>query len=330
MTDVVISIDLEFDINNAFAGSGELPVGRASIRDADQPGFGLDAILDPLEAHGLRAVFFTEVLNTHYFGYDEMGDVARELHRRGHELQLHMHPVWTLFADAGWRETTHRQGIRSDRHDNFAARSVGQARALLEYGQACFARWGLPCPIAFRTGNLMISRDSYAAMAATGIELSSSVGLRGFENEAPAFQPTIDEIDGVLEIPVTRYEEIELHKLRRSRLFTLTGCSRAALRFVPRLAHAQGVSPLMLLTHAAEFMPRAITPKTAELNRRKFRDFCAALAAGPERYNVTTINESLPRWREDRPNQQHQLKVPLLRGVHSIVDRIIELKINAA
>ncbi len=330
MTDIVISVDLEFDVNNAFAGSGEQPRGRESIRDAGQPGFGLDAILDSLEEHSLRGVFFTEVLNTHHFGYEEMGAVAHELHRRGHELQLHMHPVWTLFADENWRDSTIGQDIRSDIHDNFAAKSTAQATELLEYGLDCFREWGLPRPVAFRTGNLMVSRDSYAAMAAAGIALSSSVGLRGFEGEAPGLQPTVDEIGGVLEIPVTRYEEIGMGKLRRSRLFTLTGCSRTALRFVPRLAHAQGISPLMLLTHASEFMPAAMTPKIAAINRQKFRNFCAAIAAEPGRYNVTTIDESLPRWRADRANQKNRLKVPLLAGVHSMVDRLIELKISAA
>lgn len=332
MTDIVISIDLEFDINRAFDGTGSSPVGVDSIRSREHPGLGLDAILEPLEAHGLRAVFFTEALNTHYFGFDEMGAVARELRDRGHDMQLHLHPVWTVFANADWRDRCREQPPRPDREDNFGALSAEQRDAVLKRGLEAFEAWGLPRPRAFRTGNLMISRAGYDSMRAHGIELSSSIGRRGFEGEAPPdrLPPTIDEIEGVLEIPVTRYEEVSLGPLRRSRLFSLTGCSRTALRHVPQLAHAQGLSPLMLLTHAAEFMPAASSAGVARVNAKKFRDFCAYLASNQDRYAVVTVADSIDRWRNARQNQQETLAFPLVRGLQSVVDRVIELKINAA
>lgn len=332
MTDIVISIDLEFDINRAFAGDGSLPVGVDSIRSQAHPGLGLDAILDPLEANGLRAVFFTEAANTHYFGFDEMGAVTRELRERGHDLQLHLHPVWRLFAEADWRERCRERPPRPDREDNFGALTAAERDAALAHGLRAFAEWGLPRPRAFRTGNLMISRDGYRSLAAHGFELSSSLGLRGFEGETamPAALRTIDEFDGVLEVPVTRYEEVSLGKLQRSRLFSLTGCSRTALRHVPQLAHEQGVSPLMLLTHAAEFMPAATSAGIARVNADKFRRWCDYLAAHRDRYSVVTVAESIERWRADKDNQNERLQFPLLRGLQSVVDRVIELKINAA
>lgn len=330
MTDVVISIDLEFDLNNAFADPDASPVGRASVRSPQHPGLGLDAILDPLEQHGLRGVFFVEVANTIYFGPDEMGAIARELHERGHDLQLHVHPVWRLFANHDWRSRVPEQRPAADREDNFGALSDEQCERLLQHGFDVFAAWGVPEPVAFRSGNLMISRAGYRAMRRKGIALSSSLGRRGLEGEANAPRSTISEIEGVLEVPVTRYQQVALGTIQRDALFTLTGSSRTALRHVPEAADRQHVSPLMLLTHAAEFMPALTTPGIARVNAEKFQAFCAMLDRERERFHVVTVADSVQRWREDMDAQRDEVALPLVRGLQSFVDRVIELKIQAA
>lgn len=329
MTDIVISIDLEFDLNHAFERPGATPLGVASIRDRDRPDLGLDAILDPVERHGFRAVFFVEVANLFYFGDEEMGAIARELHERGHELQLHIHPVWRLFTEPDWRQRVGSAPPASNREDNFGLLSADESAKLLEHGIAAFARWGVPRPCAFRSGNLMIGAANYRAMKRTGIELSSSLGRHGREGEPGFSWRTMDEIDGVLEIPVTRYEELVIGSLRRERSFTLTGSSRTALRQVLRRALDAGVSPVMLLTHAAEFMPAASSTGIARTNAKKFAGFCDHLAAHRDSYSVVTIAERLDDWREQLA-ARGPLQLPVLRGLQSVFDRVIELKIEAA
>ena len=78
--EVAITVDVEFNIAGAFADPlRRRPIGTESV-DCPIGGrnAGLDFILDTLETHGLRGVFFVEALNTHYFGDEPMGGSRSE------------------------------------------------------------------------------------------------------------------------------------------------------------------------------------------------------------------------------------------------------------
>ena len=106
ITEVAITVDVEFNIGGAFAEpSSRRPVGIESVEcRVDGEPAGLNYILDTLERHGLRGVFFVEVMNTCYFGDLPMGEIARAIHSRGHDVQLHLHPCWAAFAHPDWQQ----------------------------------------------------------------------------------------------------------------------------------------------------------------------------------------------------------------------------------
>ncbi len=178
-TDIAITFDIEFDINGAFANPDRFkPTGREAIVFRDKgsdPGLG--QILDILDHYGIRATFFVETAQVAWFGSDEMGDIARMIHARGHEVQLHLHPVWLQFLNDQWRELTKRDPPVPMKHDSLPAMSEADARDIINHGIKTFEDWQLPAPMAIRTGSLITERRLYRLFAQCGLTISSSVGL---------------------------------------------------------------------------------------------------------------------------------------------------------
>ena len=64
--EVAITVDVEFTIGGAFGDPRKHPVGAQSVHcQLGDENAGLDFILDTLEAHGLRGVFFVDALIAH-------------------------------------------------------------------------------------------------------------------------------------------------------------------------------------------------------------------------------------------------------------------------
>ena len=85
-----------------------------------------------------RSFASIETAQRHCFADDPMAAIARRIAAAGHELQLHVHPCWSVFRHADWRERVRAQ----PRQDDFAGRSEGSSIALIEHGQRAFADWG--------------------------------------------------------------------------------------------------------------------------------------------------------------------------------------------
>jgi hypothetical protein len=175
MVDVCITIDIEFDIAGAFRWPDRnLPLGEPHVYcGAGGRENGLGFLLDTFRRYDIRATFFTEVAQVCYFGDAPMGRVVERIRAAGHDVQLHIHPGWFYFRHPDWRTR-----LASDRpNDRCDGRALPELVEMVEHGLAVFARWGMPRPIAFRSGNLRSDLMLYRALCQCGIPISSSIGL---------------------------------------------------------------------------------------------------------------------------------------------------------
>lgn len=284
---VAITFDIEFSINGAFAEPGKRrPLGRESLicRIEGREG-GIGTVLHTLEKYGLKATFFIETLQTAWFDDDEMGAVAHQIAARGHELQLHLHPVWLQFDNPNWTELVKRTPPVTSVHDSLLALPADRAREVIERGKAVFARWSLPAPTAVRTGSLIMDRALYKVFAEAGLTVSSSVGCG-------IYQPSDSElnlysapriVDGVMEIPVTSYWGSGPLMLRRKRLATVIGMGKWEQRVLLELARKSGAECLVILSHVSEFctLDETFTPRFNARTARKFDQLCRDIAKTP-------------------------------------------------
>lgn len=315
LTDVAITFDIEFDINGAFNDPDRrCPCGPEGLRPiAGGEDIGLGFVLDTLDAHGLKGTFFIETLNRHYFGDDPMGRIARAIADRGHDLGLHLHPVWTTFRSDDWLEMVRKEPRRAQIHDNLGILPAAEAKDLIADGLATFERWGLPRPTALRAGNLMAGPAVYAAMADSGLFLASNVGAALYrlpDNELQ-FYSGCHVINGVTEVPVTSVADIDLPFLTHEKLATLVGLSIREVRVLLDRAEEEHVAPVVFLHHVAEFLDRSNgTVRPSAVMHERFEWLCGHLRHNPDRFHVTTFRAAMERWQSSGVTANHRITLP--------------------
>ena len=98
---VYITIDTETSMGGAWRDprNSPVPLDRTVFGEVGSVPYGIPLIMDILEEHGFRGTFFTEVFCAYNVGYPEVERVFRSISERGHDAQLHLHPVQRFYRD---------------------------------------------------------------------------------------------------------------------------------------------------------------------------------------------------------------------------------------
>jgi peptidoglycan/xylan/chitin deacetylase (PgdA/CDA1 family) len=297
--EVAITVDVEFTIAGAFADPlHRRPIGTESV-DCPIGGrnAGLDFILDTLEMHGLRGVFFVEALNTHYFGDDPMGRIAQRIRARGHDVELHAHPCWTIFAYGDWRDRV----TANAPCDSFADLDDAAIESALWHGIKAFDRWSLPPPVAFRAGNLAADLRTYACLERCGIPIASNIGVGVCRprDDALFLEGGRHWIGGTLEVPVSSYPDIRLPGVTRWKSLTVIGTGAWEARQWLNGAARMGIGPIVVLTHPSEFVlgHDGNGPlRDNAVSRRRLQQLCGFLAQNADVFEVVTFADRAKTW----------------------------------
>lgn len=322
-TEVCLTIDVEFSIGGAFsAPERRRPLGAEAVR-------GLDFILETLARHGLRATFFIEALNRCWFGDGPMAAVAHRILGAGHDAQLHLHPCWLFFRKADWKGalSARRAAGLGPPDDSCAGRSLEEMTEMLAFGLDAFARWNLPRPVALRTGSLLADRTVYRAMGSLGLPLASNLGIGLNRPADPALQLRGGRhlVEGVIEVPVLTYGGLRIGPWREERLLTVTGSSWPETRSLLKAVRASGMSPLVALTHPAEFVKSADgRSRPNAVNRRRLERLCGFLVEHRDDFPAVTFAERKDAWTAAAPTANPGFSVPPVTAL----GRMVENRLN--
>jgi len=286
LTRVCLTVDTEFSIGGAFGDAARVPVAEPMVWcEIDGRSEGLGFLLAQLRRHRIPATFFVEALQRLYFRDDPMRAIARRLHEDGHDVQLHLHPCWSVFRHDDWRDRVRR----APRQDDFAGRPEDDTLALLREGIASFADWGLERPLLFRSGSLQHDAALYRALARAGIPYSSNVGLAIFDSGDADYQlySGLHRRHGVLECPLLTFQDWRLGRRRHLKTLTIAGTSFAEMRQLLLEAHARSVPLVVLLTHPFEYVQRDGDDRRMRrhgVNQRRLMQLCGFLDAAREQF----------------------------------------------
>jgi len=251
---------------------------------------GIDLIMRELHAEGLKGTFYTEVLGSYFFGLDGLREVVKVIRGRGHDVQLHMHPV---LRAPNWYS---RNVIKVS--DNIGDYSLGYQADLLSEGMDILVSCGVPRNeiISFRAGNFGANNTTWNAMAQAGLKVSSNYNpcyfkkdchMRFFGSSADLFEAEAN----VLELPISCFK----YGKNDFRHMQITAVSLQEMKDYLLKSHRMGIKNVVIVTHSFELYhiddPVKKIGRINSVNLRRFRGLCKFLSENKDKFQVNTVSD---------------------------------------
>jgi hypothetical protein len=327
-TEVCITVDTEFSIGGAFDNPlVYAPVGPQRVLcEIEGKEEGLGFLLDTFADYGISATFFVEALNHCYFGDAPMQAIAQRILTASQDVQLHLHPCWTTFRNPQWQTEVGR----TKPSDSWLGLPASKTYELIQLGLQTFARWQLPRPVAFRTGNLQPTTAVYQAMAQLRIPLSSHVAPPIHRSSDPAFHLTGGRhwLYGVLELPVLTYSELQIGPWQRQHSFTVVATSISEIDNLLWTARQKRISPVVIVAHPFDFIKASDRQCTRlrrnRVNQDRLRHLCRFLRRHPHDFVSVSFRQGKERWLQAEGTDNPRITV----SPFNVVRRLAENGLN--
>lgn len=257
--------------------------GRFKNQDRE---LGIGLLMRELEAFGHRGTFFTEALGSHTFGRQGLAEACREMVRRGHDVQLHTHPIQ--------RVANYRSRGEAPAPDDIGAYDVDTQAALLREGTQILEACGVPKVSAFRAGNFGADNRTWEAMARTGLRVSSNYNPCYFRKNCKmrldgAGAGLFAAPHGVWELPISTFVE----QGGGERHVQITAVSLAETIDYLKKARALGLREVTVVTHSFELCHidsiAGALGRPNTLNVLRLRGLCRFLRDHRDAFQVDTV-----------------------------------------
>lgn len=203
---VFITIDVES--YNAGAPEtqiwGELP--------AEPERWGITRIMDILDRHGARGTFYLTPYESAKHGESLLAEAAKTVIDKGHDLQLHTHPL-PMFGVQG-----------------LAGLSIEEQVHILRTGRDLLEQWTGYRPIAHRSGAYKADENTLRALDAIGMEIDASLSYSGPLSKTMVTDNRVQSLHGITELPVSFYHPVRLPTKQLPRLVDIEASSLAELK----------------------------------------------------------------------------------------------------
>jgi ubiquinone/menaquinone biosynthesis C-methylase UbiE len=158
--------------------------------------FGISQMMDIADKHDIKLVMFLDYCEEHLYG-EALLDVGREIHRRGHDLQLHAHPD---FLSNDWLSANNLSGVKYlNEMDEY------EAQAVFDFICDAQIRTTGIAPIAYRGGAYRFNKHTLNAANKNGVLLHSSFNYRRTASYSGNLQRSKQFLwsNGCFEIPIS-------------------------------------------------------------------------------------------------------------------------------
>lgn len=289
-TRVYITVDTETSLGGAWRNPNHAPIAleRSIFGRYGSRLYGIPLIMDILEEHGFRATFFTEVFCSYSVGPGEVRKVFQAIRERGHDAQLHLHPVQRFYRD-------YLAGAPKRELDLMFKLTLDEQKALIREGISLFQDLSGKAPRVYRAGCYGASETTLQALHANGIEIDSSYNLAflgqtcGFEAR-PLNAPRI--IHGVYEFPVTVFRVANVPGYKG---MEISAVSVNEMMATIRSLQNAGCRDVVLVLHSFSLLKnlgvRYENYRPDHFVIQRFRNLCAALSQLRHEIEVGVLGE---------------------------------------
>jgi peptidoglycan/xylan/chitin deacetylase (PgdA/CDA1 family) len=249
-------------------------------------------IMDELERHGLRGVFFVNVYEHTLYPDGWMQDLLRQIDARGHEVALHCHQ---------------NRGLEFYRRDLLKYDAEGQTK-ILRYGvEFIEAAIGRP-PVSFRAGALRVNDDTFRALEACNLPIDSSLAYSSGTNNPNAISAyrsvnRATTYGKTLEFPITVLDRGgRLARLDPNVTPDLESMTGAVEQMI-----AAGCEHAVMIAHSFSFVLCTREPSCAIPGTPVFKKDKQKYAMGQDSYTKSVFTGFLQFLQSSREMVQHAL-----------------------
>lgn len=290
-TKVILTVDTEPSIAGAMDNPAKNPplIHEPVWGDVNGKSQALGFISDTLSRYNLHATFFVETMHVKHFGKQAMQPYVEYLMKSGHDIQLHMHPVWANFDKSSTSQKTY--------NDDCSALEESELTTLINEGCNQIKQWCGFRPTAMRTGNFDASLKVYRSMKKAGLSLSSNicVACNNYQEANLQLPGGIEVIEGIHEIPASCFIDSGPIGHGQMRAAQITACSASEIIHLLDQCVEQSVPLLVLVTHPFEFIKkksfRYNSLRPNRLVQARLEKICGYLGNNKDKLQVTTFKE---------------------------------------
>ena len=252
--------------------------------------------MDLLEKHGFKGVFFVNSTLDAYYPETAIRQMVQSIVRRGHDVQLHLHPEFRCFKFCREDDLQCRKTCVSG-ENRLAGNSVAQQRALIQEGLDNLERWAGYRPVSFRAGSLAADEHTLDALREAGVLLDSS--LSGPTHPLARYLPLnqASKERGLIELPVFNFVSMNLGGSSQYRSLDLESNTFLEVKTILEQAFRHGAGTVMTILHSFSFC----RPEGGCPNTRAIDDFDTLLGwmASTPWVKVVTVPEWLAEYGKD-------------------------------
>jgi hypothetical protein len=288
---IYITVDTETSMGGAWTNSAysPLPLSGPVFGECGAKFYGIPLIMDILEEYGFRATFFTEVFCGHVLGHAQVEKVLRLIGDRGHDPQLHLHPIYRFYRDALAGRPRREIDLmfqlpESEQHD------------LIGEGVALFRKLTGVSPRAYRAGCYGGSETTLGVLKSHGIQIDSSYNLAYLKSTCGFKIPFLNApamIDGVCEFPVTVFRVAGSSGYKP---LEISAVSVAEILGTVRQLRQADCRDVVLVLHSFSLLKnlgvRYEGCRPDHIVIRRLRNLCATLALLKDEVVVTTLGKA--------------------------------------
>jgi len=302
-TRVYLTVDVECREERRVGGKVQPPAGydlriwgrfRNQRRD-----LGIGLIMGELDRYGFAATMYLDPFGSLHFGREPFREVCQEIRERGHDLQVHAHPIQ---REASWIT----KGVKPPPDKMNEYDREGQA-AVLREALDLFADAGVPREAlgSFRAGHFAANENTWRAMADVGLKVSSNFNPSYVTKGVCKIDWTgaagglFDTGHGVWELPISNF----LQATGGQRHVQITAVSLAEIVDYLEQARSMRMPEVTIVTHSFEYFHiddeaeghgRANT-----VNVRRLRGLAKFLDRHRDRFEVDTTGALASRLPEE-------------------------------
>lgn len=168
----------------------------------NQQYWGYKKIIDICDKYHFKATFFVSVFECKKYGEDTLRNVCEEIKGKGHDVQLHTHPIWL--------------GEKRYMSDH----SIEEQTQILSHGKKLLEKWITDIPVAHRAGGYGVDENTLKALAENNFKIDSSHFFQHPNCVLSITNNRVVQQSGVIEVPVTYFiREYKMKTLSNSIIF---------------------------------------------------------------------------------------------------------------